>query len=91
MKKAQKHNLSIIYKENIKEKIWEKFIFLSAYSGMTTLTEKTIGQIFENKTLKEKFLKAMNEAYILSKNLKSILKEILLNFGCKKLKICHTK
>ena len=43
---------------------------------MTTLTEKTIGQIFDNKTLKEKFLKAMNEAYILSKILKSILKEI---------------
>ena len=53
---VQKFNLSIIYKDNIKEKIWEKVYFLSAYSGMTTLTEKTIGQIFENKSLKEKFL-----------------------------------
>ena len=37
---------------------------------MTTLTEKTIGQIFENKSLKEKFLSAMNEAYLLSKKFK---------------------
>ena len=59
---------------------------------MTTLTEKTIGEIFnDNKTLKEKFLTAMNETYIFQKNLKSILKEILLNFGLQKLKICLMK
>ena len=84
--KAQKHNLSIIYKENIKEKIWEKFIFLSAYSGMTTLTEKTIGQIFDNKTLKEKFLKAMNEAYILSKKFKVDFKRDPIEFWTQKIK-----
>ena len=32
----KKIGLKIIFKKNIKEKIWEKFIFLSAYSGMTT-------------------------------------------------------
>lgn len=35
--KVQEKNLSIIFKENIKEKIWEKFIFLSAYSGILLL------------------------------------------------------
>ena len=33
---------------------------------MTTLTEKTIGEIFNDKNLKEKFIKAMIEAYSLS-------------------------
>ena len=59
--------LDIRHKENIKEKIWEKFIFLSAYSGMTTLTQKTIGEIFDVSKLKEKFIQAMQETYELSK------------------------
>ncbi len=84
--KVQKHNLSIIYKDNIKEKIWEKFIFLSAYSGMTTLTEKTIGQIFDDNTLKEKFLNAMNEAYLLSKKFKVSFKRDPIEFWNQKIK-----
>ena len=43
---------------------------------MTTLTEKTIGQIFEKKSLKSKFLSAMNEAFCYQKNLMLNLKEI---------------
>jgi len=85
-KKVQENNLSIIYKNNIKEKIWEKFIFLSAYSGMTTLTEKTIGQIFENKNLKNKFLNAMKEAYLLSKEFKVEFKRDPLEFWINKIK-----
>ena len=60
--------LKIILKKNIKEKIWEKFIFLSAYSGMTTLEEKPIGEIFDDQDLKNKFIDAMLETYNLSKN-----------------------
>ena len=82
---VQKCNLSIIYKNNIKEKIWEKFIFLSAYSGMTTLTEKTIGQIFEKKSLKEKFLGAMNEAFLLSKKFNVKFKRDPLAFWIEKI------
>ncbi len=82
---AQKYNLSIIYKNNIKEKIWEKFIFLSAYSGMTTLTEKTIGQIFEKKSLKDKFLGAMNEAFLLSKKFNVKFKRDPLAFWIEKI------
>ncbi len=69
-KMANVFGLDIRYKENIKEKIWEKFIFLSAYSGMTTLTQKTIGEIFEVTELREKFIGAMRETYYLSKEFK---------------------
>ena len=65
--KAQEKNLSIIFKENIKEKIWEKFIFLSAYSGITTMTQKTIGEIYNNSELKNKFNDAMKETFNLSR------------------------
>jgi len=65
--KVQEKNLSIIFKENIKEKIWEKFIFLSAYSGITTMTQKTIGEIYNNSELKNKFNDAMKETFNLSK------------------------
>ena len=58
------------FKTNIKEKIWDKFIFLSAYSGLTTLTQKTIGEIFDDKTLRSKFILAMRETFNLSKKFK---------------------
>ena len=65
--KVQEKNLSIIFKQNIKEKIWEKFIFLSAYSGITTMTQKTIGEIYNNSELKNKFNDAMKETFNLSR------------------------
>ena len=65
--KCQKNSINFFYKNDIKEKIWEKFIFLSAHSGFTTFKEKSIGQIFEDRNLKEKFIKAMQETYNLSK------------------------
>ena len=65
--KCKKSGLDIRLKLNIKEKIWEKFIFLSAYSGITTLTEKTIGEIFASQKLKNLFINAMRETYNLSK------------------------
>ena len=63
---CQNVGLDIRYSENIEQKIWDKFIFLSAYSGLTTLTEKTIGEIFVNTILKKKFIGAMLETYKLS-------------------------
>ena len=65
--KCQKSGLDMRLKPNIKEKIWEKFIFLSAYSGITTLTENTIGEIFASQKLKDLFINAMRETYNLSK------------------------
>lgn len=65
--KCQNIGLDIRLKSNIKEKIWEKFIFLSAYSGITTLTKKSIGEIFTIPKLKNDFINAMRETYNLSK------------------------
>ena len=59
--------LDIRHTEKITQKLWDKFIFLSAYSGMTTLTKMTIGEIFENIKFKKMFIEAMNETYYLSK------------------------
>ena len=55
------------YSNKITQKIWDKFIFLSAYSGITTLTEMTIGEIFDNKNYRDLFIKAMEETFLLSK------------------------
>ncbi len=59
--------LDLRIKTNIEEKIWEKFIFLSAYSGITTFSKKTIGEIFTTPTLKGMFINAMKETFNLSK------------------------
>lgn len=64
---CQSVGLDARFTKKINEKLWEKFIFLSAYSGMTTLTLKTIGEIFDSIELKEMFLSAMNETYEISK------------------------
>lgn len=58
------------YSKKIKQKIWDKFIFLSAYSGVTTLTSMTIGQIFNDKESKGLFVQAMKETYNLAQKLK---------------------
>ena len=66
---VQKQNmlgLDIRYTQNIEEKIWDKFIFLSAYSGLTTLYCKSIGEIFEDSNLRDMFINAMQETYNLS-------------------------
>ena len=83
---VQKTGLKIIFKKNIKEKIWEKFIFLSAYSGMTTFYLKPIGQIFEDEVLKKKFIDAMLETYNLSKKFGVSFKSDPVEFWLKKIK-----
>ncbi len=83
---VQKIGLKILFKKNIKEKIWEKFIFLSAYSGMTTLFLKPIGHIFEDKVMKKKFTEAMIETYNLSKRFGVSFKNNPIEFWLEKIK-----
>ena len=82
---CQKSGLDFRFKNNIKEKIWEKFVFLSAYSGMTTLTQKTIGEIFSNDLLKDKFVTAMQETYNLAKKYKVEFKKNPIEFWLQKI------
>ncbi len=64
---CQNSGLDLRYTNKIKEKIWDKFIFLSAYSGVTTVTQLSIGQIFESNNSRNMFVSAMNETFELSK------------------------
>ena len=82
---CQKSGLDFRFKNNIKEKIWEKFVFLSAYSGMTTLTQKTIGEIFSNDLLKDKFITAMQETYNLARAYKVEFKNNPIEFWLQKI------
>ena len=84
--KCQNSGLDIRYKSNIKEKIWEKFIFLSAYSGITTLTKKSIGEIFASTTLKETFVNAMIETHNLSKFFNVKFKSNPIDFWLERIK-----
>jgi 2-dehydropantoate 2-reductase len=82
---CRKSGLDFHFKNNIKEKIWEKFVFLSAYSGMTTLTQKTIGEIFSNDFLKDKFITAMKETYTLAKKYNVEFKKNPIEFWLQKI------
>ena len=84
--KCQNLGLEIYYKENIKEKIWEKFIFLSAYSGMTTKEKKTIGEIFEDDSLRMIFIDAMKETFNLSKKFLVKFQRNPIDFWIEKIK-----
>ena len=64
---CQNKGLDMRFTKNIGCKIWEKFIFLSAYSGLTTMTRLSIGEIFEDKKYKKDFINAMLETFELSK------------------------
>ena len=77
--------INLIYKNNIYEKIWQKFIFLSAYSGMTTAYNKTIGQLFEDNSLKLEFIKAMQETFNLANFYNIEFRQDPIDFWLKKI------
>ena len=77
--------IDLIYKNNIYEKIWQKFIFLSAYSGMTTAYNKTIGQLFDDNFLKSQFIEAMQETFNLANFFKVQFKQDPIKFWLKKI------
>jgi 2-dehydropantoate 2-reductase len=41
--------------------IWQKFVFISALSGMTALTRKPIGEIFAQESTTEMYLQVLSE------------------------------
>ena len=46
---------------NIQRALWTKFLFLCAFSGMTSLTRATIGPILQDPDTREMFLDCMRE------------------------------
>ena len=89
LQKLCSHNcvrkIDLIYKSNIYEKIWQKFIFLSAYSGMTTAYNKTIGQLFDDNFLKSQFIEAMQETFNLANFYNVKFKQDPIKFWLKKI------
>ena len=77
--------IDLIYKSNIYEKIWQKFIFLSAYSGMTTAYNKTIGQLCDDNFLKSQFIEAMQETFNLATFYNIQFKQDPIKFWLKKI------
>jgi 2-dehydropantoate 2-reductase len=57
----EKANLNVRLSEDINKAVWEKYIFISSLATLTTLKDKTIGQILEKKELKETLIAMMSE------------------------------
>jgi 2-dehydropantoate 2-reductase len=57
----EKANLNVRLSEDIDKAVWEKYIFISSLATLTTLKDKTIGQILENEELKETLIQMMSE------------------------------
>jgi len=50
------------YSKNIERELWQKFIFITAYSGMTALCRSPIGKVLENPYSRDAYRKCMEEA-----------------------------
>jgi 2-dehydropantoate 2-reductase len=59
---AKKAKINAIASDDIKRVIWEKFVFLSTFSGMTTLLRSPKGPIFKDPDTRRLFIEALNEA-----------------------------
>jgi 2-dehydropantoate 2-reductase len=54
--------VEIVLSEDIRRVTWEKFAFLTAFSGMTALTRKPIGEVRSHPATREMLLDALREA-----------------------------
>ncbi len=59
---AKKAGIDVIASDDINRSIWEKFVFLATFSGVTTLTRLPKGPIFADADMKKMFTEAFNEA-----------------------------
>jgi len=59
---AKKAGIDVIASDDINRAIWEKFVFLATFSGVTTLTRLSKGPIFADPDMKRMFTDAFNEA-----------------------------
>ncbi len=59
---AKKAGIDVIASDDINRAIWEKFVFLASFSGVTTLTRLAKGPIFADPDMRRLFTDAFNEA-----------------------------
>ncbi len=66
MKKA---SIDAVFSDDITRDIWKKFIFLTAFSGMTALTRQPIGNIVGDPKLLEQYAAVVKESIAVAKAL----------------------
>jgi 2-dehydropantoate 2-reductase len=59
--------LNVTISSDINLELWKKFIFISAFSGMTALTQKTIGVIMQDDVLRRQYHDCLQETYDVAK------------------------
>lgn len=59
---CQRAGFDHVLSENIQRAIWEKFVFLASFSGMTSLMRQPIGPIREDPELRQMLRDAISEA-----------------------------
>jgi 2-dehydropantoate 2-reductase len=59
-------NIDVFTTKEIEKVIWSKFIFINAFSGLTSLLRQNFGYIQKDQTLFQLFRRSMNEVYNLS-------------------------
>jgi len=59
---ARKAGIDVIASGDITKAIWDKFVFLATFSGVTTLTRLARGPIFADPDMKRLFVDALGEA-----------------------------
>lgn len=62
MELCQQHQLPVRYHDDLQPILWNKFIFLTSFSGITTLTQKNLGAIRKDEHDWRLFCNAMTEA-----------------------------
>lgn len=59
--------INYLWTENHLQKIWEKFLFIAAYAMVCASENKTIGEVYQNPTLKEKTKQIIEEIILVGK------------------------
>lgn len=59
--------INAVYSDDITRDLWKKFMFIVAFSGMTAVSKKPIGQVLSNKEAKETYEKCVREAIMVAK------------------------
>ncbi len=59
--------INYLWTENHLQNIWEKFLFIAAYAMVCASENKTIGEVYQNPTLKEKTKQIIEEIILVGK------------------------
>ncbi len=66
----KKSKIDAVISNDIKKDLWIKFIFISAFSGITTAYRSNIGEILQNPNTKSSYKKCLKETINVAKKLK---------------------